>query len=95
MPNLQTYRTVGPFDGESLPGGLRRTHRLKPGAWGQLTVHSGTIRLHWDDMDGGEEGASVLLGPGPPTLVPPERPHHLEEIGPFSLSIAFQREVGG
>lgn len=94
-PPLQTYRTIGPFDCETLPGGLRRTHRLKPGAWGCLTVHSGEIRLHWDDVEEGADGAVVLLRPGSPTLVPPERPHHLEEVGSFTLSIAFQREVGG
>lgn len=90
LPQLETYRMVGPFGPDSLPDGLRRTHRLKAGTWGRLTVHSGEIMFHWDD-DSGE--APATLRPGEPAMVPPERPHHLEEVGDFSLSIEFQRET--
>lgn len=90
LPQLETYRTIGPFDTDSLPDGLRREHRLKSGTWGRLTVHSGEIMMCWDDGSG---EAPWLLRAGAVAIVPPERPHHLEEIGPFNLSIEFQRET--
>ena len=48
------YRTIGPFDSDTIPAGLLRRHDLKPGVWGVLTVAFGTIRFCWDDEAGGE-----------------------------------------
>lgn len=81
------YRTIGPFDADSLPAGLRAEHRLKPGAWALLTLTSGSIRFLWDDHAGGVE-----LLTAPAALVVPEQVlHHVESDGPFSLTIAFHR----
>lgn len=54
VPRLETYRSIGPFDSETLPKGLLREHRLKPGSWARLSVHSGSVNFHWDDVSGGK-----------------------------------------
>lgn len=81
------YRTVGPFDLDSLPDGLRKEHRLKTDVWGLLTLSQGSITFVWDDERGGEE---TLHAPAI-FLVPPEVPHHLRVSGPFLLTIGFHR----
>ena len=72
----KVYRTIGPFDGTSLPKGLLREHRLKEGSWGRLRVLSGEILFVWDDADC--EGQSVVVGPAAIVIIPPIVPHHLE-----------------
>lgn len=79
------YRTIGPFEADTIPAGLLRRHDLKPGVWAVLTVVFGTIRFCWDDEAGGERE----LVAGEAILVPPRVPHHLERRGPVTLDIAF------
>lgn len=81
------YKTVGPFDADSLPEGLKREHRLKAGTWGLLTLMEGEVAFVWDDEEGGED---VLRAPAT-IVVPPEIPHHLRLVGPFRLGIGFHR----
>lgn len=75
-PGAQTYRTIGPFDGESLPKGLLREHRLKEQAWGRLRVLSGEIRFIWDD--GGGAPGGFIVSADAIVVIPPTVPHHLE-----------------
>ncbi len=89
--SFATYRSIGPFDEETLPGALLREHRLKAGTWGLVTIQSGEIRLIWDDG----VGAAELLVAGQKLRIPPERPHHLELLGKCLLSIDFQHEDEG
>jgi tellurite resistance-related uncharacterized protein len=79
------YREIGPFQAEAVPAGLFRLHRLKAGAWGIVTIHSGGIRFVWDDAEGGVRN----LVAADSILVPPEVPHHLERTGPVELSVSF------
>jgi cupin 2 domain-containing protein len=81
------YRTIGPFDAQTLPAGLRAEHRLKEGTWGVLTLSEGSLRFVWDDDEG---GADDLVAPAR-FVVPPQAPHHVEGDGPFTLTIAFCR----
>ena len=82
---LRSYRSIGPFDEHSVPGGLLREHRLKPGSWARLEVLEGCLDLVWDDRP----GQRVRVEPGGPALVPPGRPHHIEFETGFVLSIEF------
>lgn len=82
---MQLVRAIGPFDAATLPRGLLSEHRLKPGRWGRLTLRSGAVKLVWDDGSG---DSSELVAPAT-TVIPPERPHHLEHDGDFELEIAF------
>jgi tellurite resistance-related uncharacterized protein len=81
------YRTIGPFDAQTLPAGLRAEHRLKEGTWGLLELTEGTLRFLWDDEQG---GADDLAAPAT-LIVPPQVLHHVESEGPFALTIAFHR----
>ena len=83
--DARPYRTIGPFDAEAIPAGLLKTHNLKAGAWGLLTVEAGAIRFCWDD----EAGGGRELQAGEVMLVPPLVPHHLERRGPVTITIAF------
>ncbi|WP_305095842.1 DUF1971 domain-containing protein [Croceibacterium aestuarii] len=81
----EPYRTIGPFDADRLPGGIRAVHRLKPGAWGKLALTEGALRFVWDDAVGGVEH---LTAPAE-LVIPPQTPHHVEGEGPFTVTITF------
>ena len=86
-PGSEPYRTIGPFDAQSLPQGLRKQHRLKEGAWGLIVLSAGSLRFVWDDAVGGTD---ALAAPAS-VVVPPQVLHHVEGEGPFELTIAFYR----
>jgi tellurite resistance-related uncharacterized protein len=86
-PGSEPYRTIGPFDAQSLPQGLRKEHRLKQGAWGLLVLTAGSLRFAWDDEAGGAEDLAAPAS----LVVPPQVLHHVEGEGPFELTITFYR----
>jgi tellurite resistance-related uncharacterized protein len=81
------YRTIGPFNPATLPSGLRAQHSLKDGVWALLKVFEGSLRFVWDDAEGGIE---YLVAPAE-LIIPPLAVHHVEETGPFRVTIAFHR----
>lgn len=81
------YRTIGPFDAQTLPAGLRAEHRLKDGTWGLMTLTEGSLRFVWDDERG---GAEELIAPAS-LAIPPQVLHHVEGESPFMLTITFHR----
>jgi len=82
----EPYRTIGPFDAATFPEGLRRTHDLKAGTWGILTLTAGALSFVWEDAQGGRES---LVAPAE-IVVPPQVPHHVEGDD-FTASITFYR----
>lgn len=83
---VEAYRTIGPFDAASLPAGLRRTHDLKEGTWGKISLEQGSLGFVWEDATGGRDD---LAAPAE-LVVPPQVPHHV--LGDdFRLSITFYR----
>ncbi|AKH41334.1 tellurite resistance protein TehB [Croceibacterium atlanticum] len=87
-PASEAYRTIGPFDAQSLPQGLRAEHSLKPGTWAVLLLSEGSLRFVWDDETG---GAEMLTAPVE-LIVPPQALHHVEGDGPFTVRITFHRD---
>lgn len=87
LPADEPYRTIGPFDAETLPQGLRAEHRLKAGTWGLLRLTAGSLGFVWDDGSGRRQD---LVAPAE-LAIPPQVPHHVEGDGPFELTIAFYR----
>lgn len=79
------YRTIGPFNRDTIPAGLLRRHDLKPGTWGVVTIRTGSIGFAWDDAAGG----TTRLDAGQAILVPPTVPHHLVPEGEVTLDIGF------
>jgi tellurite resistance-related uncharacterized protein len=84
----EAYRTIGPFDAASLPVGLRRTHDLKDGTWGRISLNAGSLVFVWEDEAGGRD---ELHAPAE-LIVPPQVPHHVEGDD-FRLFITFLREA--
>lgn len=81
------YRTIGPFDAETLPVGLRAEHRLKEGTWGLLELSEGTLRFVWDDEIGGIDDLTAPAA----LIVPPRALHHVEGGASLTLTITFYR----
>jgi cupin 2 domain-containing protein len=88
-PDAEAYRTIGPFDAETLPQGLRAEHSLKPGTWGLIELTEGSLRFVWDDAEGGTED---VVAPAR-LIVPPQVLHHVEGSGSFALTITFYRSA--
>ena len=78
----EPYKVTPVFDEYSLPAGLRREHRTKPGVWGIIRVLQGQVRLV-------KANEVSMLTPDQPGLVEPEEPHWVEPIGPIKMQIEF------
>ena len=83
---LELARTTDVFDNDSVPAGLLRAHRVAPGIWGRLVVHTGSIGFVFED-----DGRSADIAAGEHMVIPPDRPHHLELIGPVRFAVEFYR----
>ncbi len=71
--DMEHARTAGPFTADSLPAGLRRTHRVAGRTWGLLRVIAGTATI---DM----QLTPVFqreLKPGDEQPIPPEVDHRV------------------
>jgi len=85
-PDVTPYRTIGPFDESSIPKGLFKEHSTKAGVWGLLRVQSGSIAYHITQP--GEESSHVLTH-NSEAVIAPEQVHHLELLGPVTLTVTF------
>jgi tellurite resistance-related uncharacterized protein len=86
-PAVLPYRRTPVFDENTLPAGLRRGHRTKPGVWGVIRVLDG--RLRYQVLDPASE---VILEPGHPGLVLPDVPHLVEPLGPMRMQVEFYNQ---
>jgi len=87
-PGAKPYRRTAIFDENTLPAGLRREHRTKPGVWGVIRVLDGRIRYRVLDPHSEE-----ILEPGHPGLVLPDQPHRVEPLGPVRMRVEFYRQL--
>jgi tellurite resistance-related uncharacterized protein len=87
-PGLAAYRRTPIFDQHTIPAGLRREHRTRPGVWGLITVLEG--RLQFRRL---EPPAEKLLSPGNPGVVAPEQPHEVAPDGPVRFYVEFYRDA--
>jgi tellurite resistance-related uncharacterized protein len=81
---LAPYKRTPVFDQDSLPAGLRREHRTKPGVWALIHVLDG--RLLYRRLDSHDE---QVLTPEAPGIVCPDRPHEVEPMGPVRFYVEF------
>lgn len=70
---LEEYKRTATFEPETTPAGLRRTHDLKAGTWGEIVVVEGHV--HYVLEDDGD--LTLMLKPDRPGTVAPARPHHV------------------
>lgn len=87
-PAAKPYRRTSVFNENTLPAGLRREHRTKPGVWGVIRVLDGRVRLQVLDPI-----SEVILEPGHPGLVLPDQPHRVEPLGPVRMRVEFYRQL--
>ncbi len=85
-PGLELVRVTPTFDENTIPAGLLKAHQVAAGVWGRLVVHSGAVRFVFEDSAEPHE-----LHAGSSIAIPPQRPHHLEVIGPVRLAVEFHR----
>ena len=78
----EPYKVTPVFDENSLPAGLRREHRTKPGVWGIIRILRGQVRLV-------KANKVSMLTPDQSGLVEPEEPHWVEPIGPIRMQVEF------
>lgn len=86
-PRPEPYKQTPVFDEGTLPAGLRREHRTKPGVWGVIRVLEG--RLRYEVLDPASE---VILEPGHAALVLPDQPHLVEPLGPMRMQLEFYHQ---
>ena len=89
-PGLHAYRRTPVFDENTIPAGLRRRHRTRPGVWALITVLEGKLRFRRLDPI-----AETLLSPGTPGLVTPEQPHEVDPDGPVRFFVEFYHAGSG
>ena len=87
-PAAAPYKRTSVFDENTLPPGLRREHRTKPGVWAIIRVLDG--RLRYQVLDPASE---VILEPGHPALVLPDQFHRVEPLGPMRMQIDFYNRL--
>ena len=86
-PRPEPYKQTPVFDEGTLPAGLRREHRTKPGVWGVIRVLEG--RLRYEVLDPASE---IILEPGHAALVLPDQPHLVEPLGPMRMQLEFYHQ---
>jgi tellurite resistance-related uncharacterized protein len=83
-PGLTAYRRTSEFDHDTLPAGLRRSHRTKAGVWALIHVTEG--RLRYRVLDPFSEAE---LTAGEAGLIRPEQPHEVEPLGAVRMYVEF------
>ena len=81
---LTAYKRTPVFDQDSIPAGLRREHRTKPGVWALIHVLAGKLRYRRAGVPG-----TQVLTPAQPGIVHPEEPHDVQPMGPVSFFVEF------
>jgi tellurite methyltransferase len=89
MPSLPDgvveYKRTADFD--EAPAGLRKSHTLKAGVWGQIVVLEGHVLYVLED----EANFMIALHPGLVGTIAPERPHHVEPQPGSRFFVRFLR----
>ena len=82
---LETVRTAGPFDGDTLPAGLRRAHLVADRTWGRLRVLEGSVVFAIETTP----PMSVRVNAGEQQPIPPGVPHLVQVDEPVLLAVDF------
>ena len=82
------YKCTPVFDEHTLPAGLRKEHRTKPGVWGVIRVLEGQVRYRVL-----APASEAILDADHPGLVLPDTPHSVEPLGPMRMLVEFYKQV--
>ncbi len=83
-PSVEPYRRTPEFNERTIPSGLRKSHRTKPGVWARLVVSEGSIRFRSAEGD-------VTVTAGSPGVVGPQVEHSVEPVGRVRFYVEFCR----
>jgi tellurite resistance-related uncharacterized protein len=86
-PDAACYKETAVFDAHSVPAGLRSSHRLRAGTWGQIVVLEGRVDYVIED----DPALSFVLRPGVDGHVAPGRPHHVRLQPGARFKVRFLR----
>ena len=86
-PTVEAYRRTPEFTEESVPDGLRKAHRTKPGVWGNIVVLEGRLRYRILQSPSCE----FMLDADNPGVVEPEVEHEVEPMGRMRFFVEFYR----
>ena len=88
MPGLPEgvaeYRRTAAFTEATIPVGLLRDHRTKPGVWARIVVETGQLEYTLDSPL-----RTFLLTIDRAGVVPPTEPHHVAVAGPVRFHVEF------
>lgn len=82
------YKCTPVFDENTLPAGLRKEHRTKPGVWGVIRVLEGQVRYRML-----VPASEAILDADNPGLVLPDAPHSVEPLGPMRMLVEFYKQA--
>lgn len=82
---MHVVRAAGPFDEASLPGALRRDHRVADRTWARVRVIKGSIGFSMKTTP----PMAKSLDAGSTQPIPPGVPHSLGVGGPVQLVVEF------
>lgn len=83
--DLIVVRTAGPFDAETLPPALQRSHLVAERTWGVLRVLDGAVVFAIETAP----PISIRLSQGEEQPIPPGVPHLVRVDEPVRLAIDF------
>jgi tellurite resistance-related uncharacterized protein len=88
MPSgLEPYKRTAELTSETIPAGLRSSHRTKEGVWGRIVVLEGRLRYRILEPTVEEHE----LFPGCDGVVEPTVPHEVEPLGAVRFYVEFHR----
>ena len=87
-PVAMPYKRTPVFDEHTLPAGLRKEHRTKPGVWGVIRVLEGRVR--YEVL---APASVMILDADHPGLVAPDVPHAIEPLCPMRMYVEFYNQA--
>ncbi len=83
--DLVVVRTTPTWNERTVPGGLRRNHRVASGVWGRIRVETGSLRF----VAQTEPVTDTVVGPGADQPIPPDVEHHVEPSPGVRFAVEF------
>jgi len=81
------YDRTRTFTEDTVPSGMLKDHRTKPGTWAHVVVEDGRLEYACDR-------GTFVLKPGVVGIIEPEVPHRVRPLGPVRFHLVFMRAGG-
>ena len=85
--SVSAYARTAVFSAQSIPEGLRKSHRTKAGTWAKIVILEGRLRYRILEP----ELREFELSSDVPGVVEPQVPHEVEAVGNVSFYVEFYR----